>query len=358
MRLFELMILALLLLPASIAVAAGVQDDDRPKQSVADDAVIEAQEASAQPVIHQIVDPQSIEFHSGATHYVHRAATRRLPQLTIRGLANAKIHFLGPIRGNVETKSSWQDDRGVVNLVDCENVEITGLHVTNRRKYEPIAILGKQESTALCVSRSRGVKIADSSFTGAGKSVVLVHSGSDVSLTRTKIKGYYFELHVGASSVKLDEVRFEQHNPQVGDSHAAIWVSSSMRDDRKKLFKQTSVSLRKASFNLKSGRAIVSGNGSYETKSTLTFEDVPVIRHTYPAVGFTIYHGNYHSIHVELKRPVPGLVDLVQARGGRGIGRYMIYHQPPGHPSSKSPIVVDGVSSDTIRSDYFRSGRP
>lgn len=318
-------------------------------------AVLSASVAASQEAVTdrskviEIVAPDAIDFQSNATHYVHREATKGATALTIRDLHDAKIHFLGEISGSVTTKSKWQDDRGVVNIVDCRGLEITGLKITNSKKYVPGSKIGGEEATALCISRSKNIQISHSAFKGEGKSIVLIHSGSDVSLKDSDIAGYYFELQVGASSVVTENVTFHQHNPVVGDSHAAIWVSSSMRNDTtRESFEDTAVLLKGATFNLKSGRGIVSGNGSYDTRSTLAFEDTPTINHAYPAVGFAIFHRNYHSITVILKQPYPELVDLVRAKGGKGVGRFVIYHETPGRPSEQSPIVVDGVESKNI----------
>ena len=122
-------------------------------------------------------------------------------------------------------------------------------------------------------------------------------------------------------------------------------------DQRKALIKGTNISLKGMTFNLRTGRAIVTGSGSLDARSTLTFEDTPKINHRYPCVGFAVFHGNYQCISVVLKKRFPGLADLMRAKkkGDRGVGRFVIYHDEPGRPHPDSLIVVDGLSSQAIR---------
>ena len=205
--------------------------------------------AKEKPRVRKILNGDQIKFQSGVTHHVYRQALAQMPSLTIRDLKDATIHFHGEIQGNVTTKRSWQNDRGVVNIINCENVEITGLNVTNLRRYEPVKEIGRQESTALCVSGSKSIRISDSKFSGLGKSIVLLHSGSEVIFRSVEINGYYFELQVGASRAKLDGVVFNQFHPLGNDNHSVICVGSSMRsEETAQLHKNTSISLRESRF--------------------------------------------------------------------------------------------------------------
>ena len=294
---------------------------------------------------------RDVEFGSNAIHVIHPSAMANMDKLMIRGVANAKIYFLGDIKGTVPTKSHWQVDRGVVNIVQCENLLISGLKAENLQRYEPVVGLGKNESTALNIVHSKRITIANSTLTGEGKGVVVVSSDSAATIKDTTINGYYFELQVGASNVRCENVTFNQHNKQVGDSHTAIWVSSSMRSEvDKKLYKSTNVVLQGHTFNMKSGRGIVAGNGMYDARSKITFEDVPKFNHTLKALGLVVFHKNYHGIEVVLRKPIPNLVDVVRASVSKPtVGRYVIYHTSPGQPAELAANTVDGLSSEAVK---------
>ena len=300
--------------------------------------------------VHHIHSADSVEFASNAIHVIHASAATKLEKLTIRNLKNAQIHFLGPIKAKVATESQWQVDRGVVNLIGCEKVVLSGLKAENLQRYQPVVGLGKNESTAVSIAHSKKITIKNAELVGDGKGVVVVSGGSSVTIKDSKVKGYYFELQVGASTVHCRNTTFDQFNEQVGDSHAAIWVSSSMRSELdNQFFENSRVTFKGCTFNMKSGRALLSGNGSYASKSKVIFHDVPKINHKLSSFGFVIFHQNYHSILVELRKQVPNLVDLVRSTSPTtDLGRFVMYHQSPGKPSDRSPIVVDGLSSESI----------
>ncbi len=336
MRLFVFLVLALASAPTVLAQDVRVLDAPRRIKT---------------RTIREVIEASDLQFDSNTTHYVHAKATKGLNQLTIRNIHNAKIHFLGEIRGKVQTKTPWPDDRGVVNFVDCEDIEVSGLNVHNSQQYQLVPVeVGKHEATALNISRCKNLLVRDSKFSGLGKGIVVIHSKSKVRMRACEITGYYLEVQVGASDVELEDVVCHQENLLAPDSHSALYVSSYVKNASNRVYKGTNISLKGMTFNLKTGRGIVTGSGSLDARSTLTFEDTPRINHRYPCIGFAVLHRNYQCISVVLKEKFPGLVDLVRAKrkGDRGVGRFVIYHDSPGRPHSESPIVVDGLSSETI----------
>ena len=287
-----------------------------------------------------------LSFESGKTYYVHPEALENVTQITLEGLLGTTIHFLAPLKGDVTYWASSRDDSGVLNVVDCVDLTLTGLDIENTRVYTPGNII-LESSCAVNISAS-SVEIRHSKLKGNGKSALAVHSGSEVLITDSEISAYYFEMLVAASDLTAERVILNQLNPQVPDSHAAIWVSSSHRHDSTNvLYENTNVVLTDVTFNLESGRAIVSGNGSYTTMSNVTLTN-PTYNFTDPTHGIATFHENYNSITVVLNDPIEGLVDYVTTPN-TGFGRFVNYYTPATRPNSNSPIVVDGVSSEDIQ---------
>lgn len=290
---------------------------------------------------------EAIAFEDGYSHYIHSDAIKNVTQLAVNGLKNAEIHFLGKLFGDQFFENSWRDDVAILNVVDCENVLITGADVTNRRCYRP-GNLQTTSSCALNVSRSI-VAFVRCRFTSYGKSTVVVHSSSDVAMRDVVISGFYFELMVGASKVVAQDLTIVQNNEVEPDSHSAIWVSSSMRHSvTNTLYKETEVRINNAILDMKTGRSIVSGSGSYDTMSVVDLQSIKFGPERDTTFGIVTLSSNYHSINVTTDFGDAIEADLVSTPDV-GFGRFIDWYNDRTFPSAESPIFVDGFSSEELR---------
>ena len=291
-----------------------------------------------------------LAFESDKVYYIHPGALTGVTQLSLNGLSNTEIHFLAPLSGSRMYWTTWGNDIGILNVVDCTNVKITGLTVENTYQFTPgNPIL--ESSVAVNVSRSQGIVFQHCNVTGNGKSPFMVHSGSEVTIEDSVINGYYFEITVGASDVTARRVVFNQDH-ETPDSHSAVWVSSTARNgETNVLTSNTNVVLEDITFNMDDGRAIVSGNGSYTTMSNVTLRR-PVFANVDQTFGIVTWHENFNSITVVFDEVnIPGLVDYVSAPDGPGWGRFVNYYvtpTTPGGAGAAAPIIVDGVSSVNV----------
>ncbi len=289
----------------------------------------------------------SIAFEDGYIHYVHSDALVNITQMTIKGLKNAEIHFLGKLFGEHTFEDAWRDDVAILNIVDCDNVLISGADITNQRYYAP-GNIQTRSSCALNVSRST-VAFVRCRFTSSGKSTVAIHSGSDVAMRDVVISGFYFELTVGASKVVMEDLTIVQDNEVESDSHSAIWVSSSMRHGvTNKLFEETEVKINNAILDMKSGRSIVSGNGSYNTMSLVDLRSIKFGPDRDTTFGIVTLSSSYHSINVTTDFGDAIEVDLVSTPDV-GFGRFVDWYDDRTFPAAESPISVDGFSSEELR---------
>ena len=292
--------------------------------------------------------------------YVHADAVLDEP-LNIIGRNGDEVHFLegSQVTAQVQSQGSWSDSRGVVNIVGCNDIRISGLRATNTFQYSGTTAGGDNESsTALNVSRSKDIQIDDAQLKGLGKSVVWIHGDSTVSISDATIEAYYFCVGVGASTVSFSNLTIHQFNPIfTGDKHSVFWVSSSIRSSNNQLYKNTAITLLNTTMNLRSGRAIVSGNGSYDAHSHVFFfgtTDVLATDHVLgKALGWANFHSNYHgfTIHVTGDYPLPTR-DLVQPMDDGEFGRFIVNtYQGGGRPSALAPIAFCEGAENCVTSD-------
>jgi hypothetical protein len=289
-----------------------------------------------------------LSFESNKVYYVHPGALKGVTQLTLNGLQNTEIHFLAPLSGSRMMWTTYGNDVGILNVVDCDALKITGLTVENTYVFKPgNPIL--ESSVAVNVSRSN-VTFQHCTITGNGKSPFLVHSGSLVGLEDSTINAYYFEMQVGASTVLAKRCVFNQDHI-TPDSHSAIWTSSSMRNgETNVLYENTNVTLEDITFNMADGRSVVSGNGSYSTRSNVTLVR-PIFQLIDTTFGIATWHGNYNSITVFFDGvPTTAMVDYISTPA-QGIARFVNFYATPTTPGgagAAAPIIVDGVSSVNV----------
>ena len=302
---------------------------------------------------------QRFEFEDGYLHYIHPEAMVGLTGLTVRGLKNAQIHFLGKMQGDQIYEASYRNDCGVINFVDCEDVRVTNLNVINTRVFVP-GNLTTESSCAVNVAGSR-MRFERCRLDSMGKICLSIHSGSYVELDDVQLAGYYFELFVAASEVVAARLQILQDHADP-DSHSAIWVSSSQRRAiTNELFKGTKVSIADSIFDMENGRSLVSGNGSYDTRSELNFERITFTPSRDPHFGVCAFHENYHSITVNTDfgelDPLTGepYLDFISTPQ-TGFAKFISYYDPdtrPGkglytNPDEPAPILVDGLNSDNV----------
>jgi len=310
-------------------------------------------------LVHVLGPGKPLQFEDGYTHYVHPGALQGVNQITIRGLKNAKIFFLTPLSGDVTLLAAYRDDTGVLNLIDCDNVLISNLIAENRREFSSSASNMIMESSNVVNVVKSKVAFENCVLKSNGKLCFMAHTDSEVVIVNSTLDGYYFELFNAASKVTCENVNFEQSHPNP-DSHSALWVGSShRRDGWNTLHENGETVIRKSKFNLESGRSIVSGNGSYHTKSTVKIEDSEILIEN-PTSGLCTWHKNFNSILMDvddqslLKSNLELDRDYV-ATPNTGFARFVNYYQPltkdevrPGGPNGESPIVVNGVSSADV----------
>lgn len=298
---------------------------------------------------------QPIVFESGYHHYIHAGALEGIDQITVSGLKNAEIYFLAPLSGFAVYEDSFRADSGVLNVVDCENIIIEGLVAENRNEFRPGNIV-IESSCVVNVMASFGVKFANCDFVSHGKTAVSVHSGSTVEIYDSLIKGHYFELFNGASSLTVTKCVITQDSPNP-DSHSMLWVSSSNREAiRNTLHENGHTIFRDNKFVFASGRSLVTGNGSYHTLSRVDFEQNELVRNAGAPEMFGVctWNRNYQSINVLLldssitpkddyiESPSPGFAKFVNYSGES------LDAVRPGGPNGESPIIVAGVSSAKV----------
>lgn len=290
-------------------------------------------------------------FEDGYIHYIHPNALKGIDKLTITGLKDAQIHMLGPLSGEQLYWTPYTDATGILNVVDCENVGFSGLDITNHQTYEPGNIT-LETSNALNVSRSRDIFFQNSRFVANGKTVVSIHSGSGVTMEDCEIESYYFGLNCAASTLFGERLTLRQHNKEVPDSHSAIWVASSHRHgETNKLYENTVVTMKDTKLHMLTGRSLVSGNGSYHTKSRVRFDGLEFVGYRDPTFGICTWHENFNSITVATDYPV--VSDYVSTPR-EGFARFVNYYESPGDerrpggPNQESPIIVNGVSSSQV----------
>ena len=299
---------------------------------------------------HVFKQPGTLAFEDKYHHYIHLGALRGLTGLTITGLNDAEIHFLAPLSGDIDFPGSYFDEAGVLNLVDCHNVVISGVF-QNLRPYRS-GELTDQTGNAVNVCRST-VKFVHSQIFSAARMPFAAHSGSLVEIEDSVIEGDYFELFNGASSVTVRRSRIIQ-DASYPDSHSMLWTGSShLGVNGGNSYRDSNTIFDGCEFVMKSGRSLVSGNGSYDTKSNVEFRGCSISEKD-QNFGICSWHENFNSIIVQTNgsfgeyRPT----DLLEvAPGTSGFARFIDYYQDggrPGGPSGESPIVVDGVSSSDI----------
>lgn len=274
-----------------------------------------------------------------------------------------EIVFLDGVEltSQVQAVGDWGDDRGVVNIVDCDNLKITGLAATNNFTYGTSVSGDNQSSTVLNISRSTDIAIENSQLQSRGKSAVWIHGNSKVNITNATIDAYYFCIGIGASQLSCSNMTTTQLNPAVtGDSHSVFWVSSAMRSQAtNQLHQNSTISLADTTMNLRTGRSIVSGNGGYESRSNLFFFGQTQVNTTDysagKAIGWAGFHPNYHGFTITLADDYPAPTrDLAQPTDDGEFARFITNpYQGGGRPSLYAPIVVcEGVeacvSSDQV----------
>ncbi len=289
-----------------------------------------------------IETPEQLVFSNDHDHYVHTDIFNEIQQLTIRDLEGAKITFVGdPIKGYVEpVDDPWAPNRGVVNFDNCHSCAIDYLNVENTFKYRND---GGQDSTAVSFRKCTDFDVTNSRIVGNGKCALVV-SDSRIYFAEMDITSYYFGLMQGGSQTTFKHVKFHQWNPDVPDSHAAIWLTSRVTHMRNKL------TFRDAEFHLKSGRAIFAGNGPLDATSEVMFENFPLMEFD-DVLGIVPLTGNYHGIHVLFEEITPFLNNVVDPAKpeDRGlIGRFVDYHHNGERPNSEAPITIQGLSSNDL----------
>ena len=161
-----------------------------------------------------------LAFESNKIYYVHPEAMTGVTQIRIDGVDNTEIHFVGAqLKGSRMYWTDYANDIGIFNVVDCNNLTITGLDVENTYEFDPGNVV-LESSVAVNVSRSTAT-FKHCTVTGNGKSVFMAHSGSDVTVEDSVINGYYFEFNVGASNLTARRCTLNQDH-ESPDSHSAV----------------------------------------------------------------------------------------------------------------------------------------
>ena len=295
---------------------------------------------------------ERIFFEDGYLHYLHPEALAGIDRLTIQGLKNAEVYFLGQLVGEQLYWRAYLDNSGILNIVDCENVLVSGADVVNTKVYQA-GNPTLESSCAVNVSRSQNVVFRRSRMTSGGKVTLQVHSGSQVGLKDVVLKGYYFELLSAGSSVTGSQVTFDQQHA-IPDSHSAIWLGSSMRHgETNVLYEGNDVTLDDCTFDMKSGRSLVSGNGSYDTRSLVELSNIHFTPNRDETFGVCTWNDHFQSIEVTTDFAADW--DDYISTPDQGQAKFVNYYSEPGAEirpggptGTEAPIVIDGVSSEGL----------
>jgi len=293
-----------------------------------------------------------LSFESGKVYYIHPGALTGVSQLTLDDIHDTEIHFLAPLKGTQMYWTTYGDDVGILNITDCTGLKITGLDVENEYEFQVGNVI-LETGVAVNVSRSV-VTFEHCTITSNAKCALIAHSGSDVTIEDSTINAFYFEFMVGASDLTARRCNLNQDHT-TPDSHSAIWTGSSMRNGvTNVLYENTNVTLEQCLLDMKDGRAIVSGNGSYTTRSNVTLDGIGfVVRDQ--AFGICTWHENFNSITVTVGpngiAGYDGSDDFHSAVDGPGFARFINYYTTPTTPGgagAAAPIIIDGVSSVNV----------
>jgi hypothetical protein len=199
------------------------------------------------------------------------------------------------------------DDFGVVNIINCHNLTLRQIRVKNTKTFLGTT-LRTQSSCAVNIGDSSEIILDGCTFEGNGKSVVLVHNcveangNPGVKLTNCTVSGHYFEFTLGASDVTVESTMvFQDHGSP--DSHSAVSttaaygtqplklqckdsqgnvtheyiVASSGLANGKSASRNPQVKFDDVTFEMVTGRPVVSGNTSDFTKvSSVVLEDAKI----------------------------------------------------------------------------------
>lgn len=279
---------------------------------------------------------------------------------TFVDLDGPNINFTGAISGSVSyAELPYGDKNGVVNFVDCAHLSVSGLDATNTKVFV-VGSVATETSCVLNVSNSTDINATNIDLTSNGKGAFMVHSDSDVTIggTSSIIRGYYHEINLAASQLTMSNTELEQQFPGGGDSHSAIWTSSSYRRTfhgvPNVLFNSsTTGQLNSVTFDMNSGRPVLTGNGSPSLVAVVTLKD-PVFQISNSTKGLVGVHANWFSIELKLdpnNAPISGLVDYVSANTSnplQGFGRFVNYYATPSTPLVTRTAIADGVSIHNI----------
>jgi hypothetical protein len=300
-----------------------------------------------------------IEFEDGYIHYIHPSALEGLTGLTVKDLKSARIHFLGKMQGEQVYEGSYRHDSSILNFINCQDLLVTNPSAINTKQFSP-GNLTTESSCVVNVQNSR-MRFERCRFDSMGKIALSVHSGSYVELDDVILAAYYFELLVAASQVIGARVQFLQDHPDY-DSHSAIWVSSSHRQAiTNTLFENTNVSIADSVFDMASGRSLVSGNGSYHTRSVLDFQRIKFTPDRDPHFGICRFHENFNSITVTTDfdgidpltdKPITDFISTPT----KGFAKYVSVNDPDTRPGgggyqnvdNSAPILIDGLNSNDV----------
>ena len=271
-----------------------------------------------------------------------------LPKLDIIGQNGISLNFMNgaTVLGSQESEGAWSDTQGVVNIIESQNVAISGLVATNEHDYVIEGPSDRQISAALTVSRSSNIRLENTKLTGPGKSVFWVQGNSEVSVTEMEIDCYYFCVGVAASDLEVTGLVANQMNPAVlGDRHASVWVSSTMRDPEGRFFGTSNVTFRDSTFNRKTGEGMVSGNGGHDWRSTVTFTGRTEINRSGRAAvnpdGWLPVHQNYLGITLNLEGDYPtSLGDVTDFSEPLTMARFILHSTRDSVAPETAPLII------------------
>lgn len=303
---------------------------------------------------------ERIEFEDNYLHYIHPEAMDGLTGLTVRGLKNAQIHFLGKMQGEQAYEANCREDSGVINFVDCQDVRVTNLTAINTTQLIP-GTLATESSCVVNVANSR-MRFERCRFDSIGCNCLSIHSGSYVEIDDMVLAGYCFELHVASSEVVAARLQFLQDHPDACDAHSAICVHAGQFD----VDNPTKVSIDDSVFDMVTGQSLVSGDGGYNSRSTIDFAKITFTPSRKARFGVCAFHERYHSLTVNtdfgatdplMDKPYLDFVSTVD----EGFAKYVGYDdgftlsRPGGdkyprtfEDGEAAPILVDGLNSDHV----------